>query len=133
MGSMTTFGANLALTFLYTTTTITTRPTTWYAAIHTADPGAEGANNEVLVADDADYVRQAVTFGTPASKQTSNNADITFTPATGATAYTVTHMSIWDAATGGNCIASEAMLANRTIDNANPLVIAASDLIEAMS
>lgn len=132
MLSMTTFAANLALAFMFTGGTAT-RPTVWYAALHTADPGAEGTANEVLVASDADYVRKQVTFSTPASRQSTNSADLTFTPAIGAAAYTVTHMSVWDAATGGNCLSSAAMLVSRTIDSTSPLVIATGDFIEAIN
>ena len=132
MAGMTTFGANLALAWLFTTGTAV-RPTTWFVAIHTGDPGAEGASSEVVVGDDADYVRQAIAFGTPALKQAKNTGAVTFTPASAATAYDVTHVSIWDASTAGNCICKANIQAIRTIDNSNPLVLAIGDIVEAFS
>lgn len=72
-----------------------TSPTTVYAALHSADPTDTGEANEIGV------TRQAITFGTVTGGSVGNDADVEFTnmPAT-----TVSHISIKDAASGGNTL-----------------------------
>lgn len=118
----------LALDWLLTTGSVT-RPAAWYVAIHTADPGDDGTANEVLVAADPAYVRQAVTFSAPdfssATKKTTTNntTSVTFTPDTGVS-YSVVGISIWDAATSGNCLAQGIFLDQpKSISDVAPLTI----------
>lgn len=78
-----------------------------YAALHVGDPGETGASNE-LSGDG--YTREAVTLTTTASVA-SSTGDVTFGPVT-ADKGTVTHGSIWDALSGGNCIAKGPLAAS---------------------
>jgi len=105
--AFTTYGGNLALTFLLTTGSVAGRPTSWHVALHTGDPGVAGTANEVVVGTDPDYVRKSITFATPASRQALSNAAVSWTAGTTA-GYNITHVSIWDAATAGNCLLAAA-------------------------
>lgn len=129
--SLSDFGENLAADFLFSNKTIT-RPTAWYVAIHTADPTETGAVAEMTTGTDADYVRKAITFADAVSGSCLSESALTWTPASGA-AYTVTHVSLWDALTSGNCISSGALAVARAINNSTPLTIAIGDLVGAMA
>lgn len=82
--------------------TALTPPTTVYVALHTSDPTAAGTPATEVSA--AWYARQAVTFAAQSTAgQTSNSATVTF-PAVTVAGVTITHFSIWDAATLGNML-----------------------------
>ena len=68
-----------------------------YASLHTADPAGTGAN-EVSGGTPA-YARKAITWNTGSvdGQVVSNPVTIDVPPAT-----TITHVGLWDAATGGN-------------------------------
>lgn len=75
-------------------------PTTWYFAAHAGDPTDAGSANEVT-----DIGRVAVTAATGMSavgSDLSNVADIEF-PAATVDAGDVSHWSMWDDPTAGNC------------------------------
>ena len=131
MSAFTDFAENLLLNWMFTTGTAV-RPTAWYIALHTADPTETGAVSEVLVAADSAYARKAVTFGASTGGQSLSTLQVAHTPAVGATAYTVTHISVCDALTTGNVLMKGALLVPRTIDNANPLVLAIGDIVAAL-
>lgn len=76
-----------------------TMPTTVYVALHTGDPGETGASNECA---GGSYARQAVTWGSQSGGVISNSVAAAFA---GMPAATVTHVSLWDASSGGNCLA----------------------------
>lgn len=102
MTDLTNYGENAAVDALLGTGT-------FYIALHTADPGETGASNELTVANG--YARQSATF-TVSGDTADNDAQVQFGPAT-ADQGTVTHFSIWDAATAGNCIAKSALTTSR--------------------
>jgi hypothetical protein len=101
-----------------------TRPTARYLALHTADPGETGATGEV---SGNGYARQAVTFGAASSGAVSNTSAHNFTAAGGSWG-TVTHFSIWDASTSGNCIYYGTLAASRTIGDGETGTVAAGDI-----
>lgn len=74
-----------------------TMPTSLYLALHTADPTEVGNVSEVT---GGSYARQAIVFefNTPAVE---NNGIVRFDDMP---ACTVTHFTIWDAVTSGNCL-----------------------------
>lgn len=91
------------LEYWFTATALGTRPTTWFLALHTGDPGT-GLDNECT---DATYARQAVTFAVVADGDgyiARNTADIVF-PALTAGA-TISWVSVNTAATAGSAIRS---------------------------
>lgn len=130
MADLTDYAENMLLAWMLTAGAVT-RPTAWFVALHTGNPGEAGSANEVLVGADADYTRKAVTFGAPSGGQSLTTTQVAHTPAAGAS-YTVTHISICDAASAGNVLKKGALLVPRTINNSNPLVLAAGDIIAAL-
>ena len=76
-----------------------------YAKLHTGPPGAAGTSNPA-----GNTVRQSCgTFAAPAGGATSNSAAVTWTSVS--TAETYSHVSLWDAASGGTFIASGSITA----------------------
>jgi hypothetical protein len=131
MSALTNYGENLLLDWMFTAGAAT-RPTAWYVALHTADPTEVGTTSEVLVGSDSAYTRKTVTFAAASGGQSLSTLQVAHTPAVAAGSYTVTHVSICDAATAGNDLMKAALLVPRLISNANPLVIAAGDIVAAL-
>lgn len=89
----------------FTSEVMSTRPSAWYVALHTADPTNSGASNEVFAAW---YARKPVTFSRTNGVLT-NTAAVTFDAVTGG-GLTITHITIKDALSGGNSLAYSAQL-----------------------
>ncbi len=95
MSALTNYGEDLALDTLLAGTV--------YIALHTGDPGEDADQNEVTTAIDADYVRKAAAFAAGTGPRTlAASPVVAWTVDTASAGYTVTHISIWDAATAGN-------------------------------
>ncbi len=109
--------------YLFTAESMGTRPTTWYVALHTADPTEDGSVAEVT---DAGYARESVAF-TRTLGEVDNDAAVTFGVAV--VAYTVTHVSVWDAVTAGNCLAKGALNLAKLIAIGESADFAAAELI----
>lgn len=95
-----------------------------FMALHTGDPTESGGLGEVFPAnDDTAYARQSVVFATTQvgeENRVKNSSSVVFPPVvygSNGSEYTVTHLSIWDAATGGNMLEYGA-LANSIIREA---------------
>jgi hypothetical protein len=114
----TNYAENLVVKFLLTTDTAA-RPTTWFLAIHTSNPGEDAANGE-LSGDG--YARQSVSFGVTGSVGSNTNL-VTFGPATDNWG-TITHFSLWDSVTGGNPLYYGPLDTSRTIETDDSLVVA---------
>lgn len=102
-----------ALEYYFTTETPITRPTAWFVALHTGAPGRTGAN-EVDSGDDSAYARKAVTMAvtdveTDGVWEAKNTGDVVMNAAGVGASYTVTHISIWTAASAGTMLASLAV------------------------
>jgi hypothetical protein len=97
------YAETLVANFLFNGQTAT-RPTAWYVALHTGEPGETGASNEVSAGG---YARTAVVFGAASSGAVSNSGDVEYTAS--ADWGVITHVSIWDAETAGNCLAVGAL------------------------
>lgn len=102
MSELTTYGENKAATDLLGTGT-------FYIALHSADPTETGAVAELAAANG--YARQSATF-TIVGDTADNDAQVQFGPAT-ADQGTVTHFTIWDAVTAGNCLVYSPLDASR--------------------
>ena len=126
-----TFAGNLVMDWLLDDTAAT-RPTAWYLSLHTGDPGLTGAN-ELVVGTDADYVRKAITFAAAASLAKATDAGVTWTAASGATTYIVTHIGIWDALTTGNFLAYGALAVPETVIASGSLNLAAGRVIATLT
>lgn len=82
-----------------------TAPAGLYLKLHLGDPGASGTANPA-----ACTARKQVVFGNAASSGViSNTASAQWTSADGTVAETITHWSLWDAASGGNCLMTGAL------------------------
>lgn len=85
------------------------RPTSLYIALHTGDPAASGEDDENFGADevsaglDADYERKLITFSGTDNVR-ANDVSASWTVAASSDGYTVTHASLWTAATGGDSL-----------------------------
>jgi hypothetical protein len=99
-GTLTLVGEALALDYMFDASAVT-RPTTWFMALHVGANGGAGAANEIV---GNGYARQAVTF-TRAGNVISNSTLVTFGPDTTGNWGTVTDVTVWDALTGGRCLA----------------------------
>jgi hypothetical protein len=111
-----------ALQWAFTTDSVT-RPTAWYIALFTDNPGEASGGTEV---SGGGYARQSATF-TVSGNLATNAAAIEYAEAT-ASYGTVTHIAIMDASTGGNQIAYAALSASKAIDTGDILRIPAGDL-----
>ena len=102
---------------------------TWYVALHTADPTETGATGEV---SGGSYARKDVVasngteWTTPSGGATENINAIVFVQAT-ANWGTITHCSIWDSVSGGNCLLYGALNAAKVINNGDIFEFAAGD------
>lgn len=79
-------------------------PGTVYVALHTSNPGDTASANEV---SDSSYARQPATFtiNTDSGLAVSNET-LTFSLAA---SHTITHISLWSAATGGTAVESQTL------------------------
>lgn len=90
-----------------------------YVGLHSADPTDAGTSSEVTTTIRA-AGRVEVTFGAAVSKVITSNADADFGAADGGA--TVTHFSLWDAPSGGNCLGTDNLAAPRTVVAADPVL-----------
>lgn len=125
-------GEELALTWMFTTSSAT-RPTGWYASLHDGDPGETGAN-EVDTGQDADYVRKSVTFDDPVadSGQVLSNIQASWTAASDATDYTITHIVIWDTLSGGNPIMAGQLVVPFLMQASGVFTLASGKIVAAL-
>ena len=89
MANLSTYGANAILDG-------TAMPATLYAKLHIGNPGAAGTSNPA-----GETVRKSFTRGAAASGATTNAADLDWASVGATEDYS--HVTIWDASSGGNC------------------------------
>jgi hypothetical protein len=112
--ALTDTAAKVILDYLFTAAAVT-RPVAWKLSLHTADPGASGAANELTTGVDADYVQKAVSLSAAATlvdTETRNSTAALWIPAVGSV-YDVTHICVKDDATG-NSLAVNALTAPKS-------------------
>lgn len=120
--SMSSFALATSLTYFFTAAAVGNRPSSWQVRLHTANPG-DGASNEV---SDSGYSRQGATFSmSGAQTAVSNASDINF--GTAASGFTVTHISIWDAANGVP-LATQRLSADKVVAAGAQVTMAAGEL-----
>ena len=107
---------------MFTTETVT-RPTAWYLALFTTDPGDGDTGTEV---SGGGYARQSATF-TVTNDTASNSAAIEFPTAT-ANYGTVSHVGVYTASTGGTLIAHAALSSAKSIETGDVFRVPAGDL-----
>jgi hypothetical protein len=98
-----------------------TPPTAVYVSLHSADPGETGANE----ISGGSYARKQVTFNAPSGGSMTNSNLLRWD---NMPAVTVTHVALWDAATGGNCLWTGALTASVTVSAGASFEIAPGNL-----
>jgi hypothetical protein len=110
------------LTWTFTADSVT-RPTEWYLGLFTSAPDETGGGTEV---SGGSYAREAITFSVSGNLAT-NSAAIEFPVAT-ANWGTVTHVAVFDAASGGSQIAYATLTTSKTITTGDVLRVPTGDL-----
>jgi hypothetical protein len=104
-----------------------TQPTAWWVKLHTGDPGEAGTSNAA-----AETTRKQVTSWTVSTNTATSASSVSWTsyPAT----ETVTHVSVWDASSAGNCLGSGAVspTVSMTGPGSNTLSIASGGITIAL-
>jgi hypothetical protein len=128
MANLGDYAEKLALDWLMTTGTAT-RPAAWFLALFTEAPGDDGSGAEV---SGHGYARQAVAFDEAATvggdTSASNAAPVTFAASGGAWGE-ITHLAVFDAATGGNMLWHAALAQPRTIGDGDGVELPAGALV----
>lgn len=110
-------------------------PTNVFLALHTGNPGLNGAN-ELSTSEWPAYVRVDCAqgaaidtgFTAAASKATKNAKQLLFATMDGPVAVTVTHWSIWDAAVGGNCLWAGALEVSKKLDPTDEIITKVNEI-----
>lgn len=131
MSALTNTAEDLLLNWLFTTGSLT-RPTAWHVALHTADPSETGASAEVTTGTDSAYTRKSITFDAAASGQALSLGAVTWTVNGASAGYTVSHISIWDASTAGNCLMKGALPVPRPLAAGQVLTFSIGGIIAAL-
>jgi hypothetical protein len=79
-----------------------------HVKLHTADPGEDGTN-----APAGEATRKPLSVGAAATGTCTSDADLTWTNV--AATETITHVSVWDALTVGNCLWSGPLTASKAL------------------
>ena len=100
-------------------------PETRYIGLHTADPGETGATAEV---SGNNYSRATENgWGASSGGAIANSGIVTFATPSGSWGV-VTHITVWDAVSGGNCLFVGALAASKTIEASDPVTFPVGDL-----
>ena len=111
------------LQYVFTTASVT-RPTAWYVCLFTADPTDTGSGATEITGNN--YSRVSATFSVTGATATTSAA-VEFAAATGSWG-TISHIGIFDAASGGNLIAHSALSASNAIGTGDVFRIPTGDL-----
>ncbi len=116
------YAETAVLNYYFRTATMPTKPTSVYIALHTADPEAAGAE---VATTGSGYARVQIAvadaqWSAPSDDgagrmRITNVNPITF-PNPSANWGTITHVAIYDAATGGNMLYNDILGASRTVN-----------------
>lgn len=98
-----------------------TEPAGFFVKLHTGDPGSAGTSNAAGETD-----RVAVTFSAASGGAITNSAAVEWTNVS--TAETYSHVSFWDASTGGTFLGSDDLAVARAVQVGDNFTIAAGDL-----
>jgi hypothetical protein len=119
----------MGMTTAYVHTVLAAMDDGAYVGLLTAAPSDAGGGTEVAASG---YARQAITFSTPSSRATSNNADLTFGPA-GANWGTITHIAIYDASSSGTMRWWQALSVSKAVTTGESFLLPSGDLDVAAS
>jgi hypothetical protein len=131
MSSFTDYTENLALTYLFTTGSVT-RPTAWYVGLFTAAPSDTGGGTEVSGSAYARVVTGTIS-GSGTATTFTNAAAIEFAAASGGNWGTIGWAGIFDASTGGTLLAWAPLTTAKAINDGDIFRIPASSLTITLS
>ena len=131
MSSFTDYTENLALTYLFTTGSVT-RPTAWYVGLFTAAPSDTGGGTEVSGSAYARVVTGTIS-GSGTATTFTNAAAIEFAAASGGNWGTIGWAGIFDASTGGTLLAWAPLTTSKSINDGDIFRIPASSLTITLS
>jgi len=118
LADLSTHAANRALTWLMTGSSVA-RPASIYVGAFTS-PSTEVSGNG--------YARQTLTFSNGSNRGASNTSTANFT-ASGGPWGTITHLGLFDAATGGNLLWQGPLVSGaKLIENNDTLVVQAGNV-----
>lgn len=87
-----------------------------YVKLHIGDPGENGTANAA-----AETTRKAASFGASSGGVCTSDADMQWTNV--AATETYSHISMWDASTGGNCLGSGPLTASKAVNAGDTFVL----------
>lgn len=96
-------------------------PAAFYVKLHTGDPGAAGASNAA-----GETTRKQATFSAASAGAITTSADIVWTNV--ASSETYSHVSYWDASSGGTFLGSAALAASKIMTAGDTFTIIAGDI-----
>lgn len=96
-----------------------------YIKLHTGDPGEDGTSSAAT-----ETTRKVVTFAAAASGSMASNADAAWTNVAGTE--TISHISLWDNSTAGNCLWTGALTASKSVNAGDTFTIASGSLTLAL-
>ena len=102
-----------------------TAPTNVYVGLHTGSPADDDSGANEITGNG--YTRKVASFAAAASGSASTDATITFDAATGNWG-TITHISIYDAATSGELLFHGAVTTSKTIETGDTFQISSGNL-----
>ena len=106
-----------------------TPPTDLYLALYDGDPLGEGENEGTEVdSDTTNYAREIITFSPATNKEVQNGADVDFPEATGENWGDITHIAVFDSATGGEILFAGALDNPRTVYEGDVLRFQADEI-----
>lgn len=92
-----------------------------WVKLHTGDPGEDGTANAA-----GETTRKQVAFGAAASGSAASSADAAWTSVS--TSETYSHVSFWDASSGGNCLGAGALTASKAVTAGDNFTIPSGQL-----
>lgn len=103
-----------------------TVPTSFWVKLHTGDPGAAGTANAATNA-----TRQLGSFSSASGGAITSSSAVTWTSVS--TTETYSHVSFWDASSGGTLLATDALETSRGVTAGDNFTIAAGDIDISLS
>jgi hypothetical protein len=96
-------------------------PAAFYVKLHTGDPGSAGATSAAT-----ETTRKLATFSAAASGAITTTGNLDWTSVAGTE--TISHVSFWDASSGGNFLGSDALEVSKALTAGDNFQIAAGDI-----
>lgn len=92
-----------------------------FVKLHTGDPGEAGTSNAA-----GETTRKSASFAAASGGSVATDADLTWTNVS--TTETISHISLWDASSAGNCLWVGALSASKSVAAGDTLSIPSGSL-----